>query len=66
MKTDSYQNSTVILLGLYRVILLGLLPCNRLETRPLNYTKEGRVPTRATQPTQHQAQSAILDTPNKT
>jgi hypothetical protein len=26
--------------------LLGLLPCNRLGTRPLDYIKEGRVPRR--------------------
>jgi hypothetical protein len=28
------------------VILLGLLPCNRLGTRPLDNIKEGRVPRR--------------------
>jgi hypothetical protein len=46
---------------LYRVVLLGLLPCNRLGTRPLDYIKDGRVPSRAPNPTQHQAQGAILD-----
>jgi hypothetical protein len=30
----------------FRVILLGLLPCNRLGTCPLDYIKEGRVPSR--------------------
>jgi hypothetical protein len=28
------------------VILLGLLPCNQLGTRPLDYIKKGRVPSR--------------------
>jgi hypothetical protein len=46
---------------LYRVILLGLLPCNRLGTCPLDYIKEGRVPSRAPDLNQHQAQGAILD-----
>jgi hypothetical protein len=31
------------------VILLGLLPCNRLGTRPLDYIKEGWVPSRKAQ-----------------
>jgi hypothetical protein len=66
MKTDSYYNSPVILLGLYRVILLGLLLCNQLGTRPLDYIKEGRVPSRAPDLNQHQAQGAILDPPNRT
>jgi hypothetical protein len=35
----SYQDSC-------HVILLGLLPCNRLGSRPLDYIKEGRVPRR--------------------
>jgi hypothetical protein len=48
------------------VILLGLLPCNRLGTRPLDYIKEGWVPSRAPDLNQHQAQDAILDTPNRT
>jgi hypothetical protein len=45
------------------VILLGLLPCNRLGTRPLHYIKEGRVPRRTwTIPPgiNIQAQGAIL------
>jgi hypothetical protein len=42
-KPDSYLNLSVILLELYFVILLGLLPCNRLESDPLEYIKEGRV-----------------------
>jgi hypothetical protein len=50
----------------FGVILLGLLPCNRLGTRPLDYIKEGRVPSWASQPTQHQAQGAILDPPHRT
>jgi hypothetical protein len=29
------------------VILLELLPCNRLGSRPLDYIKEGRVPSRS-------------------
>jgi hypothetical protein len=39
-------NSTRML----RVILLGLLPCNQLGTCPLDYIKEGRVPSRISQP----------------
>jgi hypothetical protein len=45
------------------VILLGLLPCNRLGTCPLDYIKEGQVPSRAsTIPpgNKTQAQGAIL------
>ena len=34
----------VILLGLYFVILLGLLPCKPTRIPPLDYIKEGRVP----------------------
>jgi hypothetical protein len=36
------------------------------ETRPLDYIKEGRVPSRAPDLNQHQAQGAILDPPNRT
>jgi hypothetical protein len=61
MKTDSYQNSPVILPGLFRVILLGLLPCNRLGTHPLDYIKEGQVPSRTPYLNQHQAHDAVLD-----
>jgi hypothetical protein len=46
---------------MFRVIILGLLPCNRLGTRPLDYINEGQVPSRAPDLTQHQAQGAILD-----
>jgi hypothetical protein len=37
------------------------MPCNRLGTRPQDYIKEGRVPSRALDLNQHQAQGAILD-----
>jgi hypothetical protein len=47
-----------------REILLGLLPCNRLGTLPLDYIKEGRVPRRASeQPnTKHRAPHMIPQT----
>jgi hypothetical protein len=49
-------------------LLLGLLPCNRLGTRPLYYIKEDGVPSRAPDliSNQHQAQGIILDPPNRT
>jgi hypothetical protein len=60
--------------GTSPIILLGLVLCNptrtpdlnRLGTRPLDYIKEGQVPSRAPDLNQHQAQGAILDPPNRT
>jgi hypothetical protein len=66
-KKSRRRTPTRILLYSYKdslcVILLGLLPCNRLETRPLDYIKEGRVPSQTfTIPPGNytQAQGAIL------
>jgi hypothetical protein len=41
------------------------MPCNRLGTRPLDYIKEGRVPSWAPDLNQQQAQGAILDRPKQ-
>ena len=41
-QSNSYQDSTIILLGLYPVILLGLLRPNQLVSHPLEYIKEAR------------------------
>jgi hypothetical protein len=50
------------------VTLLGLLPCNRLVTRPLDYIKEARVPSRTSTipPGNNTKRRARYTTPNRT